>query len=122
MHRIKFQGLAICILANLLDSQVGAEEPAVIYGAGSVKCETFVKYARDKDFHNAAGVVFSWVQGWMSSQNARGRSYPATKTVGGSLSPDTLREFLVSECAEHPDEPIFIAADNLYAFLSNKGL
>jgi hypothetical protein len=123
MHRTIFQALAICILVSFLDSQAGAKnDPAAIYGAGTVKCDAFVKYARDKNFHETAGVVLSWVQGWMSSQNVKGRSYPLAKTVGGSLSADSIREFLVSECVEHPDELIFVAADNLYAFFSEKGL
>jgi hypothetical protein len=98
----------------------GAKEPSALFGAGTVTCESFVntEAAHAKPYSNA---VFSWVQGWFSARNVAGRGKPLT--VGSTLSPTTLRSMLVDECKELvPERPVWLAADQLYDRLAEKGL
>jgi hypothetical protein len=98
------------------------DEPSVIVGAGTLKCQVFVNMTKDKRLKEPADMMVSWVQGWISASNVSGANKDHPQTVGGSLSPETLEGFLVTECEKHPSEPVFIAANNLYEYFTTKGL
>lgn len=68
-----------------------------------------------------ADLMFSWVQGFFSAQNLRDLDHP--RTVGGSLSADTLRSMLTDQCREEKDTYLLLgAAVKLYDKLQEKGL
>jgi hypothetical protein len=99
-----------------------AKEPFAVFGYGTTKCVAFVNMSRNKESKFIADLVFGWVQGWFSARNASGINSKSPRTVGGSLSADTLREFLIRECEEHPNDEVVIVADGLYDRLAEKGL
>jgi hypothetical protein len=101
-----------------------AKEPNVIIGVGSaLRCAAFVSMIKDHDNPMLGDVAFAWVQGWFSARNVPGFTNSSVhRTVGGSISADTLTEFLVTECKEHPQEELVFAADAVYEQLALKGL
>ena len=113
----------LALILCLWGTVANAKEPAAIFGFGTMKCRAYANMTRDKDAEVIADQAFAWVQGWFSAKNIGNASSPSTvRTVGGSLSPDTLKGFLVNECEDHPDEEGFVAANNLYARFAAKGL
>jgi hypothetical protein len=112
----------ICFAACMALCAPGAvaKQPNAVFGIGTLKCDVFVSSSDDKN--RVASDVMVWVQGWFSARNAGGLQMSAPKTVGGSLSHDTLREFLVSDCKENPQFEIWYVADQLYERLAIKGL
>jgi hypothetical protein len=96
------------------------ESPA-LFGVGAHACKIFVAVAAEANSREIAlsGAVFSWAQGWFSARNLVGHeSNPLV--VGGTLSPDALKGMLVDECKAHPEEPIFLAVNDLYQKLARK--
>jgi hypothetical protein len=113
---------AVLTLASLCGSATWAKEPNAVFGYGTTRCIVFVNESKNKDAKFVADLTFGWVQGWFSARNAAGDMRMPVKTVGGSLSPATLMGFLVSECEEHPDFEVYMAAETLYDRFAVQGL
>lgn len=98
-----------------------AREPWAIVGIGTMECRLYVSASKDKNAKAITDPAFAWVQGWFSAKNM-GDGAAKPRTVGGSLSANTLEGFFVSECEDHPENKLFVAANDLYARLAEKGL
>lgn len=109
---------ALCLQCSM----AVAKEPYVITGIGIFKCKALVSASKSKEMEPIMTSMFAWVQGWFSARNAAGPNANAPRSVGGTLSAQTLQGFLVSECEEHPEGSIYIAVDRLYDRLAEKGL
>jgi hypothetical protein len=97
------------------------EIPA-LFGMGAQSCKAFTDVAPEADNREIAisGAMFSWAQGWFSARNVIGHEN-APRTVGSTLSSEKLKAMLVMECHGHPDESLFLAADDLYDRLLREG-
>jgi hypothetical protein len=94
-----------------------------LYGVGAHPCQKLLDVATESDGNQIAltGAMFSWAQGWFSARNLVGHEN-APLTVGGTLTADSLKAMLVSECKSHPDESIYLAVNDLYDRLEKKGM
>lgn len=91
------------------------QEGHALFGVGAQPCRGLVKVAAESNSDEIAlsGAMFSWAQGWFSARNVIGHeSKPLT--VGGSQSVEALKAQLVEECRAHPEEPLYLAVNDLY--------
>jgi hypothetical protein len=98
------------------------KELPALFGMGAQHCKNLVDVAAESNNREIAlsGAMFSWAQGWFSARNFIGHE-SAPRVVGGTLSAEKLKAMLVEECRNHPDEPLYLATDELYETLAKKG-
>jgi hypothetical protein len=99
-----------------------ANESPALFGMGAQHCKNLVDVAAESNNREIAlsGAMFSWAQGWFSARNFIGHE-SAPRVVGGTLAAEKLKSMLVEECRNHPDEPLYVATDELYERLAKKG-
>lgn len=118
--------LQVLLLLVLGVTVVDAGEPAgAVFGAGAgVTCKAYVNMLKDPRLQVSAFEVVAWVQGFFSARNIAGVAQHNVLTVGGTLSPQTLRWMLADQCADEKllPEPVVLAASQLYFKLQAKGL
>jgi hypothetical protein len=99
------------------------EEAPALLGMGAQPCKAFAEVAGETNQREIAlsGAMFSWAQGWFSARNLIGHE-SAPRVVGGGFAAEKLKAMLADECREHPDEPLYLAVNDLYNALAKKGL
>jgi hypothetical protein len=107
------------VFAISAESYVSAKEPNVVMGFGSHPCRMVVSASKQSSGAILVDAAFAWVQGWISARNLHPRIEPM-KTVGGSLSANTLESMFVDQCKQNEEFKIYEAADALYDYLESK--
>jgi hypothetical protein len=114
--------LQIALLFVCGVTAVSAKEPGMVLGAGASTCGQYLNFKKDPKRVSTARMMFSWVQGYFSARNAMGHT-ERMLTVGGSVSADTLESMLADQCTnEGESTTVWIAADDLYDKLRQKGM
>jgi hypothetical protein len=98
------------------------KELHALFGVGAQACKVYSDVAQESNAREIAlsGAMFSWAQGWFSARNLIGHE-SSPLSVGGLQSVEALKGMLADECKAHPDEPIYLAVNDLYERLARKG-
>jgi hypothetical protein len=128
LRRYRRSVLAAVLVAAWVLPAAAAVAPApvpkqghALFGVGAQPCKAFLDVAAESNGREIAlsGAMFSWAQGWFSARNLIGHENHAL-TVGGSLSVEALKGMLVEVCKAQPDEPMYLAVNDLYEQLARK--
>jgi hypothetical protein len=95
------------------------KETHALFGVGAQPCQTFLNVVAEANGNQIAlsGAMFSWAQGWFSARNIIGHE-SAPLAVGGKFSVEALKGQLADECRAHPEEPLYLAVNDLYVRLA----
>jgi hypothetical protein len=98
------------------------QEAHPLFGVGAQPCRGLIGVAAESNSREIAlsGAMFSWAQGWFSARNVIGHASKPL-SVGGSQSVESFKAQLVDECRAHPEEPLYLAVNDLYERLLRQG-